>query len=67
MTKVGAGSWESAVTTARGNFPANNGLCNVYTMVKIETDTMLICIGFLLTETSIYNVLFLTYSLVLRM
>ena len=55
MTKVGAGSWESAVTTARGNFPANNGLCNVYTMVKIETDTMLICIGFLLSDIGVFN------------
>ena len=40
---------------------------NVYSIIKIKTDTMLICIGFLLTEISIYNVLFLTYSLVLRM
>ena len=41
--EVGAGRWELAVTIVRGNFVANNGICNVYTMVKIETDTMLIC------------------------
>ena len=39
IPKIGARCRELAVTIVRGNFAANNGICNVNTIVKIETDT----------------------------
>ena len=51
IPKVGVRCRELAVTIVKGNFAVNNGICNVYSIIKIKTDTKNICVGFFVLNT----------------